>query len=299
MFSGLYVALVTPFRTDGSLHEEKLRELVTFHIEAGTDGLVPCGTTGETPALEGWAEQVRVIGAVVDEARGRIKIIAGAGTNSTAKTIENVRRLSDMGVDGALVVTPYYNKPTQEGLYAHFHAVARESSVPLVLYNVPGRTGVNLLPETVARLADDPMIAGVKEASGDLEQASMIVRCCGDRLDVLSGDDPLILPFLSVGGVGVISVLGNVVPKDVLAMIAAHRAGDAAKAREWHLRLLPLARGLFLETNPVPVKEALNILGFEVGPPRLPLVPMRPENADALRKILADYSLLRAGGEGA
>ncbi len=293
MFSGLYVALVTPFREDGSLHEEKLRELVRFHIEAGTDGLVPCGTTGESPAMRGWDEHFRVIEIVAEEARGALGVVAGAGTNSTEQTIANVKRLGKIrGVDGALVITPYYNKPTPDGLVAHFRAVARASRLPLVLYNVPSRTGVNLLPETIVRLADEERIVAVKEASGSIEQASWIVRECGERVTVLSGEDPLIFPTLCVGGVGVISVLGNVVPKDVLAMIDAYARGALDDARAWHLKLLPLAKALFLETNPVPVKEALNMLGFEVGRARLPLAPMRPENLEKLRQVLRDYSLL-------
>ncbi|MCK4304210.1 MAG: 4-hydroxy-tetrahydrodipicolinate synthase [Candidatus Eisenbacteria sp.] len=296
MFSGLYVALVTPFKVDGSLNEEKLRELVNFHVEAGTDGLVPCGTTGENPAMKGWDEHFRVIQIVAEEAKGRIQVIAGVGTNSTAQSIDNVKRLAGLGVDGALVITPYYNKPTQEGLIAHFQSIARESPVPLVLYNVPGRTGVNMLPETVGRLADEEMIHAVKEASGSLEQASWILQLCGERIAVLAGEDALIFPMLCVGGTGVISVLGNIVPKDVLAMIAAFRAGDIETARRWHLQLLPLARALFLETNPAPVKEALNILGFDVGGPRLPLVRMRESNIEELVKAMANYSLLRGKG---
>lgn len=298
MFRGLYVALVTPFKEDGSLNEEKLRELVQFHIEAGTDGLVPCGTTGENPALTGWEEHFRVIEIVAQQAAGRIRIIAGAGTNSTARSITNVRRLGELGVDGALVITPYYNKPTQAGLVAHFRAVAQESPVPLVLYNVPSRTGVNLLPETLAELADEERIVAVKEASGSVEQASWIARLCGEKVTLLSGEDALNFPLLCVGARGTISVLGNVVPKDVLAMIAAFERGDLATAREWHLRMLPLVRGLFLETNPGPVKEALNSLGFEVGAPRLPLVRLSQENREKLEKVLADYSLVRTGREG-
>jgi 4-hydroxy-tetrahydrodipicolinate synthase len=296
MFRGLYVALVTPFKEDGSLNEEKLRELVGFHIEAGTHGLVPCGTTGENPAMRDWDEHFRVIEIVAQEAHGRLRIIAGAGTNSTARTVANLKRLGNLGVDGALVVTPYYNKPTQEGLLAHFRAAAAASPVPIVMYNVPSRTGVNLLPETVARLAEEENIVALKEAAGSVEQASWIVRVCGDRLVVLSGDDGLTFPFLCIGAAGVISVLGNVVPKDVVAMIEAFERGDWAAARAWHLRLLPLVHALFLETNPVPVKEALNILGFDVGQVRLPLVRMRPENATRLTQALADYSLLRGRG---
>ncbi len=293
MFRGLYVALVTPFLEDGLVNEEKLRELVDFHVEAGTHGLVPCGTTGETPAMRDFDQQRQVIEIVAAQARGRLQVIAGAGTNATDKTVANLKRLEGLKIDGALVVTPYYNKPTQAGLLAHFRAAAAASPVPIVMYNVPGRTGVNLQPETVARLAEEESIAAVKEAGGDLEQASWIVRLCGDRLTLLSGDDTLTLPMLAIGARGVISVAGNIVPQDMIAMIEAAERGDYERARQWHARLLPLFHGLFLETNPVPVKEALNILGFDVGEPRLPLTRMQPEHVDRLREILADYSLVR------
>jgi 4-hydroxy-tetrahydrodipicolinate synthase len=291
MFEGLYVALVTPFKPDGSVHEEKLRELVRWHVAAGTDGLVPCGTTGESATLRA-DERRRVLRAVVAEAGGRLRVIAGAGTNSTEETIENLRALKDLEVDGALVITPYYNKPTPEGLVAHFRAAAQASPVPLVLYNVPGRTGVNLLPETVERLAEaEPRIVAVKESSGSLEQAAWILRRCGERIALLSGEDALNYPMLCLGAVGVISVVGNVAPREVLALIAAHRRGDAAEARRRHLELLPLAQALFLETNPTPVKEALNRLGFGVGAPRLPLVAPRPETVGRLRRVLAEQGL--------
>ena len=296
MFRGLYVALITPFNSDSSLNEEKLRELVNHHIEAGTDGLVPCGTTGENPALYGWDEHFRVIRIVAEEAAGRIQVIAGVGTNSTTRSVMNVKRLGEIGVDGALVITPYYNKPTQEGLVAHFRAVAQASPVPLVLYNVPSRTGVNMLPETVARLAEEERIVAVKEASGSLEQAAWIRRYCGERITILTGEDALIYPTLCIGGAGVISVLGNVVPEDVLAMIAAYRKGDSASALDWHLRLLPLSKALFLETNPAPAKEALNLMGWDVGEPRLPLVRMKPENVEKLRTVMAEYGVLSPAG---
>jgi 4-hydroxy-tetrahydrodipicolinate synthase len=294
MFSGLYVALITPFTESGALNEAKLRELVRFHLAAGTDGLVPCGTTGENAALEGWEERERVIRIVAEEAAGKLRVIGGAGTNSTADTIRNVKRLGAIpGVDGALVITPYYNKPTQAGLLAHFKAVAAESPLPIVMYNVPGRTGVNMLPETVAALSAEERIVAIKEASGSVEQASWVVRLCGEDLALISGDDGLTYPMLCVGGVGVISVVGNVVPADMLALIGAQRSGDHARARELHLRLLPLIQALFIETNPMPVKEALNQLGWAVGPPRLPLVAMREETAARLRGVLADYGLER------
>lgn len=294
MFTGLYVALVTPFARGGELDEAKLRELVRWHVRAGTDGLVPCGTTGESATLRGWDERERILRIVVEEAAGQLKVVAGAGSNSTAETIRNVQRLAGLGVDGALVITPYYNKPTQAGLIAHFRAVAAESPVPIVLYNVPGRTGVNLLPETVATLAEVPRLVALKEASGNLVQVSWIHRLCGERMTVLCGEDALTYPMLCLGATGVISTAGNVAPREMLALISAHRAGRCDEARRRHLELLPLAEALFLETNPMPVKEALNYLGFEVGEPRLPLVPMRPDLARKLHEVIDASGLERA-----
>jgi 4-hydroxy-tetrahydrodipicolinate synthase len=297
MFSGLYVALVTPFTPDGELDERKLRELVDFQIAAGTEGLVPCGTTGESAALRGWEERERIIRICVEQARGRIKIVPGVGSNATEETIRNVRRLEGLGVDGALVITPYYNKPSQSGLIAHFRAVADACPVPVVMYNVPGRTGVNLLPETVAALADVARIAAIKEASGNLVQASWIHKLCGESITVLCGEDALTYPMLCLGATGVISVVGNLAPRQMRAMLAAHRSGDAHEALRWHLQLLPLAEALFLETNPMPVKQAMNRLGFEVGPTRLPLVAMKPETTRKLHQVLDDFGLepARAG----
>lgn len=289
MMEGLYVALVTPFAKDGSLNEEKLRELVRFHLEAGTDGLVPCATTSENPTYT-WEEHFRIIEIVVEEAAGRLKVVAGCGTNSTSKSVDNVRKAKELGADGAMVVTPYYNKPTPEGLYAHFMKIA-DVGLPLMLYNVPGRTGVNMKPATVARLCAHEMIVAVKEASGSVEQMSEIIGLCGDRINLLSGDDAITYPILAIGGTGVVSVVGNIVPKDVLAMIAAFRKNDWKKARELHYRLLPLSQSMFIETNPMPVKEAMNMLGMEVGEVRLPLVRMLPENRARLAKALAAYGL--------
>ena len=297
MFPGLYVALVTPFTEQGELDEARLRELVEEQVAAGTDGLVPCGTTGESAALRGWEERARILRIVIEQAAGRLRVIAGVGTNATAETIANLERLAGLGADGALVITPYYNKPTQDGLRAHFTAVAAASPVPVVMYNVPGRTGVNLRPETVAALADQPRLVAVKEASGSLEQASEILRLCGDRVAVISGEDGLVFPTLCLGGIGVISVLGNLLPRDMLAMIAAVRRGDLAAARAWHLRLLPVARALFLETNPMPIKAALALRGRPVGPPRLPLVPMGAATRERLAAVLDAYEPVVAGGK--
>ncbi len=290
MLRGLYVALVTPFNADSSLNEEKLRELVRFHVDAGTDGLVPCATTSENPAYT-WEEHFKIMETVVDEAAGRLNVVAGCGTNSTTKSIENIVKGRELGIDGAMVVTPYYNKPTQEGLYAHFMKLADEGGLPLMLYNVPGRTGVNMKPSTVARLAKHDNIVAVKEASGNVEQMSEIIHLCGSDISLLSGDDAITLPILSIGGKGVVSVVGNIVPKDVLSMIAAFEKGNMAEALEWHYKLLPLNQSMFIETNPMPVKEAMNIIGMEVGDVRLPLVRMLPENREKLRGALEEYGL--------
>jgi 4-hydroxy-tetrahydrodipicolinate synthase len=288
---GLYVALVTPFREDGNLNEEKLRELVRFHIDAGTDGLVPCATTSENPTYT-WEEHFHIIDIVVTEAAGKIEVVAGCGTNSTTRSIENIKKARDLGADGAMVVTPYYNKPTQEGLYAHFIKLADEGGLPLLLYNVPGRTGVNMLPATVSRLAKHESIVAIKEASGNLEQMAEIILRCGDTIDLLSGDDGITFPILALGGTGVVSVVGNIVPKDVLAMLRVFGKNKLEEARSWHYKLFPLCKAMFIETNPMPVKEAMNLLGMDVGNVRLPLVRMLPENRELLRAALVDYGIL-------
>ena len=288
---GLYIALVTPFKDDSSLNEEKLRELVHFHIDAGTNGLVPCATTSENPTYT-WEEHFRIIEIVVEEAAGKIEVIAGCGTNSTTKSIENLKKASDIGAYGAMVVTPYYNKPTQEGLFAHFIKLADEGGLPLMLYNVPGRTGLNMLPKTVEKLSKHGQIVAVKEASGNIEQMAEIILRCGESIDLLSGDDTLTFPVLAIGGKGVVSVVGNIVPKDVLSMLRAFDKKKLDDARSWHYKLLPLSQSMFIETNPMPVKEAMNILGMGVGNVRLPLVRMLPENLERLRAALADYGIL-------
>jgi 4-hydroxy-tetrahydrodipicolinate synthase len=267
--SGCYTALITPFR-DGRIDEPALRALVERQIAGGVSGLVPCGTTGEAPALT-TAEWERVVATVIEIARGRVPVIAGSGTNGTATSIERTRRAQALGADGALVVTPYYNRPTQEGLYQHFAAIAEATDLPLVLYNVPGRTGVNLLPETVVRLAGLPGIAAIKEASGSLDQASQIVHETSVGFPVLSGDDSLTLPIMGVGGSGVISVVSNIAPEAVSSLTAACLAGDFATARALHLALFDLCRAMFVETNPVPVKAAAALLGYCTPEVRLPL----------------------------
>ena len=283
--AGSFTALITPFR-HGAVDEAALRQLVEFQIAAGTGGLVPCGTTGEAATMTE-AEQERVIAAVVEQAAGRVPVVAGTGTNGTAATIERTARARALGADAALVVTPYYNKPTQEGLYAHFAAVAEAVDLPLVLYNVPGRTGVNLLPETVVRLAALPGIVAVKEASGSLDQASQTVRDAPAGFAVLSGDDSLTLPIMGVGGRGVISVVANIVPAAVARLTAACLAGDLRTAREIHLDLFDLCRAMFVETNPVPVKTAAGLLGLCSPDVRLPLAPLGEASRRRVEAALA------------
>jgi 4-hydroxy-tetrahydrodipicolinate synthase len=291
MLEGLYIALVAPFKDDGSLNDAKLTEIVKFHASAGTDGLVPCATTSESPTLSR-EEQDRMIKISVKHSPERMKIVAGCGTNSTARSIENIRRAADLGADAAMAATPYYNKPTQEGLYAHFRKLADEGGLPLMLYNVPGRTGVNLEPATVERLCDHENIVALKEASGKLEQVSEVIARCGNRIDLLSGDDAITLPILSAGGKGVVSVVGNIIPELMLKLISLFNEGEQAKALELHVKLLPLCQAMFLETNPVPVKEAMNMLDKEVGGVRLPLVGLSHDNKKRLKKALTDFGLL-------
>ncbi len=290
MFRGAITALVTPFR-NGRVDEEAYRELIDWQIRQGVDGIVPCGTTGESATLS-HEEHNRVIDIAVDEAKGRVPVIAGTGSNSTAEAIRLTRHAKEAGADGALLITPYYNKPTQEGLYRHYKRVAEETKFPLVLYNVPSRTGVNLLPDTVARLAEIPDIVGIKEATGDMRQVSEILEKCGDKISVLSGDDFTVLPLLSLGGRGVISVVSNVAPADMAELVRAFGRGDLARARELHYRLMPLARAMFFETNPIPVKTALSLMGKIHLELRLPLCEMKPENRARLERALRDYGVL-------
>ncbi len=286
MFGGCFVAVVTPFKRNGSLDEAGLKKNLRFLLKNKVSGLVPCATTGEAPSLSD-EEYERVIQITIGEARDKVKIVPGAGTNSTKKTIALVRKAKRLGVTGCLIVTPYYNKPTQEGLYRHFRAVAESVKIPIIIYNVPGRTGVNILPKTVLRLARDcRMIVGIKEASGNLDQITEIVRGCGMGFDVLSGDDSLTFPMLALGAKGVISVIGNIMPAEMEMMVKHYRAGRTEKARSIHLKLFPLMKALFIETNPIPVKKAMVLMGMPAGMPRLPLVPMSKENTILLRKEL-------------
>jgi 4-hydroxy-tetrahydrodipicolinate synthase len=286
MFTGSYVALITPFR-DGRVDEDALRALVEFQIGRGTNGIVPCGTTGEAATLSS-DEWVLVVRTVVEQVGGRVPVVAGTGGNDTARTIARTCLARELGADGALVVAPYYNKPTQEGLYQHFSTVARQGRLPVILYNVPGRTGVNVLPETVVRLADEPNIVAVKEASGSLDQVSQIVLEAGSRLAVFSGDDALALPAVSIGAMGVVSVVANVAPEPVARMIASARGGDLATAARLHQELFPLARALFLESNPIPVKAAAAWLGLCADELRLPLTSLSDANRARLESVLRD-----------
>jgi 4-hydroxy-tetrahydrodipicolinate synthase len=290
MFKGSIVAIVTPF-LNGAIDEEKLRSLVEFQIENGTDAIVPCGTTGEASTLD-FDEHYRVIEIVVQQVNKRIPVIAGTGSNCTKEAIELTEHAWKMGADGALLVTPYYNKPSQEGLYRHFKALAEAVALPQLLYNVPGRTGVNLLPETVARLAEIPNIVAIKEATGSLQQASEILALCGDKLDVLSGDDFITLPMMACGAKGVISVVANIMPKEVATMVDAFFAGNMEEARKLHLKMLKIANAMFIESNPVPVKTAVALMGMATDEVRLPLAPLADANRAKLAAIMKEYGLI-------
>ncbi len=288
-FAGVTVALITPFR-NGEIDFERIRQLVDWHIEQGTDCIAPVGTTGESPTLS-HEEHERVIATVVEHAAGRIKVMAGTGSNSTSEALRLTRFAARVGADGALMVSPYYNKPDQRGLYEHFRRIAETVDLPIVLYNIPGRTGRNMTPETVIRLAELPNIVAIKEASGSLDQASEILR--NSSLTVLAGDDTLTLPLLAIGGQGVVSVIANIVPRDVQAMIRAFVQGDVAEAQRWHMRLFPLAHALLsLSVNPVPIKAAMQLLGRDTGELRLPLVPLDGAAREVLRQELIRYGLL-------
>jgi 4-hydroxy-tetrahydrodipicolinate synthase len=291
-FEGAYTALVTPFDRQGNLDEEGLRRLVRFQIEEGIDGLVPVGTTGECATLS-YEEHERVIEIVVEEARGKVPVIAGTGSNSTREALMLTQFAKEAKADAALLVVPYYNRPTQEGMYRHFKELAERVDLPQILYNIPSRTGVNLLPQTVARLAEVRNIVGIKEAS-TVDQVSEIIELTrGKDFVVFSGNDNQTLPILALGGVGVISVASNVAPKLVAEMVDAFRRGDLEGARELHYRLSPLFKALFLETNPAPVKAALEMMGLPAGAPRLPLVEVSQQTRETLRKVLISLGLLK------
>jgi len=290
VFEGVFTALVTPFRGD-AVDEEALRELIERQVEAGVDGVVPCGSTGEAATLS-HAEHRRVVEVCVEAVGGRVQVLAGTGSNSTRESIELTLHAREAGADGALLISPYYNKPTQEGIVAHYAAVARATGLPLVVYNIPGRTASNLLPATLARLAELDGIVGVKESSGDLVQISRAIALCPESFSVLSGDDVLALPTIAVGGHGLVSTTSNLAPRQVVELVGAARAGDLARARALHLRLLPLFDALFCETNPIPVKAALALLGLVEDEIRLPLTPLGARSRERLRATLKEQGIL-------
>lgn len=294
--SGSMVAIVTPFR-DGKVDEHGLKKLIEQQIEAGTSAIVPCGTTGESATLS-HAEHDRVIELTVEAVKGRVPVIAGTGSNNTAEAIRLTKHALDCGADASLQISPYYNKPTQEGLFQHFKAISEAVDLPLIPYNIASRTGVNMLPQTVARIAEAcPNVIGIKEASGNLEQMSQIQRLTGGRLALLSGDDALSLPVISVGGTGVISVAANLVPGDVAAMVQAALNQDWVKARQLHEKLLPLIKALFIETNPIPIKAAMSEMGWISGEVRLPLTPISSGGIEVLRTAMADYGISTGSGK--
>src|SRR5271163_1279809 len=283
MFAGLTVAMITPFK-GGQVDYDALRRLVDWHVEQGTDCLAPCGTTGESPTLD-HEEHEKVVAVVAEQARGRIKVMAGTGSNSTREAIRLTKAAKKAGANGALMVGPYYNKPTQEGYYRHFAAVAEAVDLPIVLYNIPGRTGSNILPETIARLARLPNIVAVKEATGSMDQASHIASLC--NITILSGDDSLTLPLLSIGARGVVSVVGNIVPRDMKALLTAFDQSRFADALALHYRLFPLCRHLLgAATNPIPIKTAMKFLGRDTGEFRLPLCAMDAAGENKLKETL-------------
>lgn len=289
MFKGSIVAIVTPMK-NGKVDEKALRDLVEFQIQNGTDGIVPCGTTGESATLS-YEEHCQVIDIVIDQTQKRVPVIAGTGSNSTHETIYLTEHAKKAGADCALIITPYYNKPTQEGLYQHFKAVAEAVDIPIILYNVPGRTAVNMLPETVIRLSKIGNIVGVKEASGSLDQATEILSNVDKNFALLSGEDSLSFPLFCIGAKGVISVATNIVPSMMADMWDAFDRGEFLRAREIHMKLFPLFKAIFFETNPIPVKKAVYLMGMIEDEIRLPLVTMTKTNEDKLRKVLVDLGL--------
>ncbi len=290
MFTGSLVAIVTPFR-NGKVDEKAFGDLIEWQIAKGTNGIVPCGTTGESATLS-HDEHHRVVQLAVEVARHRVPVIAGTGSNSTEEAISLTKNAKQAGADGALLITPYYNKPTQEGLYRHYKAVAESVELPLVLYNIPSRTGVNMMPATFARLSAIKNVVGVKEGSGSVQQASEIVQLCGERLTVLAGDDALTLPMMAVGGKGVITVTANVVPTDMANLVTSFAAGNIDESRRIHFKLSPLFAALFYETNPIPVKEALGMMGKIDPELRLPLCAMAADNREKLVHVLKDMNLI-------
>lgn len=290
MFKGALVAIVTPFK-NGQIDEESLRELIEFQIVNGTDGIVPCGTTGESATLS-HEEHDRVIEITINAVKKRVPVIAGTGSNSTAEALRLTAHAYKAGADAALIVCPYYNRPTQEGLYQHFKTIAESVSIPIVPYNIPSRTGVNLMPDMVAKLSKIKNIVGIKEASGSIKQMSDVIELCPENFAVLSGDDNFTLPLLAMGGAGVISVISNVVPADMAGLVDAFAAGDINEAKALHHKMAVLMEALFIEVNPIPVKAALALMGKIKYEYRLPLCKMAEANFEKLKKVMVNYALI-------
>jgi 4-hydroxy-tetrahydrodipicolinate synthase len=290
MFHGALTAIITPFR-DGAVDEAALRELIEWQIQSGIDGLVPCGSTGESATLS-HAEHERVIKITIEQTRKRVPVVAGTGSNSTAEAIRLTASAREMGADGALLISPYYNKPTQDGIYKHYKTIAASVDLPIFAYNIPGRTGSNVAPETFARLAEIKNFIGVKEASGSTEQTSDILRLTNGKFTVLSGDDALTVPLMAIGAKGVIATIGNAMPREIHEMAAAGLAGDFERARQLHYHMLPLMRTLFIETNPICIKQALAFMGKCANELRLPLVPMTAPAAEKLKAAMRELRLI-------
>ena len=292
MFKGAITAIVTPFAEDGEFDEASMRSLVDFQIENKIGGIVPCGTTGESPTLE-HEEHKKVVQTVIDAANGKTKVIAGAGSNSTKHAVELTKLAADLGADATLHVSPYYNKPTQEGLFRHFSEIAKAADIPVVVYNIKGRTAINIETATLARLAKEHSnIAAVKEASGDINQMQDVLNTLPKEFDVLSGDDKMTFPLMKIGGKGVISVASNIIPAEVRELTEYALKGEMQKAEEMHNKLLPLFEGLFVETNPIPIKAALAMKGMIKESYRLPMCEMQDENKEKLKKLLEDFNIL-------
>ena len=290
MFKGAMVAIVTPFKND-QIDEKALRELIEFQIANGTDAIVPCGTTGESATLT-HEEHDRVIEITIDAAKKRVPVIAGTGSNNTAEALRLTKHAYEAGADGALIVCPYYNRPTQEGLYQHFKTIAESVPIPIIPYNIPSRTGVNLMPEMVAKLAKIKNIVGIKEASGSIKQMSDVINLCDNDFAVLSGDDIFTLPLMAMGGAGIISVISNVAPADMAGLVDSFASGDMIKAKALHHKMSALIDALFIEVNPIPVKAALALMGKIKYEYRLPLCKMAEANFEKLRKIMVNYGLI-------
>ena len=292
MFEGSIVAMITPFDQDNKIDEQGIEELVEFHVKNGTDGIVPCGTTGESPTLS-HEEHKKVIELTVKAVAGRVPVIAGTGSNSTEEAIDLTASAKELGADGVLLVMPYYNKPTQKGLYEHFKTIAEKVDIPGIIYNVPSRSGVNMLPSTLAELAELKNVVAVKEASGNLEQMAEVMYLCGKNITLLSGDDKILLPVLSIGGKGVISVVANIIPKEVSQMVKEFQKGNYQEAQDLFFKTIyPLSRAMFYETNPIPVKTAVRLMGLPAGNLRLPMIDMEDSHFQQLKEDLKEFNLL-------